>query len=195
MQNFDNYDIILASQSPRRQQLLNDLGINFRTVTKPNIEENYPETLTGIAIASFLSELKASAFQDEIKDNSILITADTIVLLDDQVLGKPKNRDEAIGMLQQLSGKGHQVATGVSLTDSQRQISFVDVTDVVFKKLTQEEIEHYVYQFKPYDKAGAYGIQEWIGYIGVERIQGSYFNVMGLPVQQLYEKLVQFTFH
>lgn len=192
MQDFKNIDIILASQSPRRQQLLGDLGLNFRTCTKDGIDEIYPESVKGADIAVFLSELKAKAFVDELRPNSILITADTIVLLDEQVLGKPESRDQAIEMISKLSGKKHQVVTGVSLSSMKKQVSFASYTDVFFRPLTEDEIIYYVDTYKPFDKAGAYGIQEWIGYIGVERIEGSYFNVMGLPVQQLYDRLVQF---
>ncbi len=192
MYNFDNHNIILASQSPRRQQLLKDLEFNFQVKTKNGIKENYPEEVIGHDIATYLSELKASAFSDELEEKDILITADTIVLLNEKVLGKPEDRADAISMLRQLSGKKHQVVTGVSLTSTEKQASFSAVTDVFFKELTEAEISYYVDKYEPYDKAGAYGIQEWIGYIAVERIEGSYFNVMGLPVQQLYEKIIQF---
>lgn len=192
MHNFDKYDIILASQSPRRQQLLGDLGISFRASTQGGVDETYPETIKGISIAEYLAKLKANAFTNELKESSILITADTIVLLNDLVLGKPSDKQEAMQVLGKLSGKKHQVATGVCLKSLEKEISFVSVTDVYFDELSADEIEYYVDNFAPYDKAGAYGIQEWIGYIGVKRIEGSYFNVMGLPVQELYKKLVHF---
>ncbi len=192
-----DYKIILASKSPRRQALLKELfsmneNISIEIKTKET-EENYPKNLKGEEIALFLSKQKADAFSDdEIGENTILITADTIVCLGDLVLGKPKNFDEAIKTLKLLSGKKHEVITAVSLRSKDKMKTFSVTTDVFFKDLSDEEIIFYVKNYKPYDKAGAYGIQEWIGYIGIEKIEGSFYNVMGLPVQALYEELIRF---
>lgn len=184
------YNIVLASKSPRRQQLLGDLGVKFE-VRLREVEEVYPDHLTRNAIAEYLAELKASAFND-LKENELLITSDTIVCVDEKVLGKPKDRDDAIRMLQLLSGRSHSVISGVSLKTNSKTSTFSDTTKVHFKTLSQQEIEHYVDNFKPYDKAGSYGIQEWIGYIGIEGIEGDYFNVMGLPVRRVYAELLAF---
>lgn len=188
---FPKYNFILASQSPRRQQLLHSLGIEFTVRTK-DVEEVWPDDLETEEIPVYLAELKARAFKDDLKDNELLITADTVVCLGNEVLGKPGSFDEACEMLQRLSGKEHQVITGVCLTSAHKQESFYSVTNVEFKILTREEIEHYVTNFKPYDKAGAYGIQEWIGFIGITHIEGSFYNVMGLPIQKLYEYIQSF---
>lgn len=185
------YKIILASGSPRRHQLMRDAGFDFEVRLKPT-EEIYPGTLLPEEIPEYLSCLKAAAFKGELKTGELLITADTIVCLGAKVLGKPRNREHAIEMLHQLSGQKHQVVTGVCLTTSERQQTFSAFTDVYFKDLTEEEITYYVDRYKPFDKAGGYGIQEWIGYIGIERIDGSFYNVMGLPVQKLYETLKSF---
>ena len=199
LENLKNYKIILASHSPRRQYLLKELGIDFEIKIKDNGEikfkETYPKTLKKEQIALYNAELKAKAFENEIPDNTILITADTIVCLGNEVLNKPDDYDDAVKMLSKLSGKKHQVITGVCIksTIKNKSISFYDTTNVYFKELTEKEITYYVDKFKPYDKAGAYGIQEWIGYIGIEKIEGSYFNVMGLPVQRLYEELKKYT--
>ncbi len=190
--NLERYDIVLASASPRRSQLLAELGIDFRVIVR-EIKEDYPAVLKGEEIAIHLSSLKADAFEKEFfTENTLLITADTIVCLEGKVLGKPASREEAISTLGQLSGKMHQVITGVSIRTIQKEVNFGVSTDVYFKELKDEEIIHYVDQYKPYDKAGAYGIQEWIGYIGIERIDGSFYNVMGLPVLKLYEELLKF---
>lgn len=190
--NLERYDIVLASASPRRSQLLAELGIDFRVIVR-EIKEDYPAVLKGEEIAIHLSSLKADAFGKEFfTENTLLITADTIVCLEGKVLGKPASREEAISTLGQLSGKMHQVITGVSIRTIQKEVNFGVSTDVYFKELKDEEIIHYVDQYKPYDKAGAYGIQEWIGYIGIERIDGSFYNVMGLPVLKLYEELLKF---
>lgn len=181
--------IILASQSPRRQHLLHELGIPFEIMVKGDIEEVYDDNLKGAEIPIFLSELKSSVYEKEVQAGAIVITADTIVSLDGEVLGKPTGREAAIYMLSSLSGRQHTVFTGVCIRSNLRKISFSARTDVFFKHLSLNEIEYYVDQYKPYDKAGAYGVQEWIGYAAVERIEGSYFNVMGLPIHQLYEEL------
>ena len=184
--------MILASGSPRRHQLMRDAGFDFEVRLK-STEEIYPDTLPAERIPEFLSCLKAAAFRDELKEDELLITADTIVCLGAKVLGKPHGREGAVEMLHQLSGRRHKVVTGVCLTTSRKQQTFSAFTDVYFKELTEEEIVYYVDHYKPFDKAGAYGIQEWIGYIGIERIDGSFYNVMGLPVQKLYETLKSFT--
>ena len=186
---FSGYNFILASQSPRRQYLLNELGLLY-TILSHEIDEVYPDSLKRGEIALYLSSLKADAFsKDELGDDSILITADTIVWMDDRCIGKPENEDDAIRMLTKLSGRRHSVYTGVCLQSAGKRRLFEVRTDVYFRLLLPEEIEHYVKEFKPLDKAGAYGIQEWIGIIGVSRIDGCYFNVMGLPVQRLYEEI------
>ncbi len=186
------YKIILASQSPRRQQLLKGLDIDFEVFVKKDIKENYPENLKGKGIVKFLAQQKATAYKNQLKQNSLFITADTIVCMYGEILEKPKNRADAIEMIKRLSGKVHTVYTGVCIFTSEKEKTFVAETKVFFKTLSEEEIEYYVDNYKPYDKAGAYGIQEWIGYTGIEKIEGSYFNVMGLPVQKLYEELKSF---
>jgi septum formation protein len=191
MEQFSKFNIILASQSPRRQQLLSDIGIKF-SVKALDVDESFPEGLSKEEIPVYLAELKAKAFLCELKENDLVITADTIVWLDGEVLGKPGDRAEAIKMLQKLSNHEHQVVTGVCLSSKAKQKSFFTVSNVTFKELTDDEIEYYVDNYKPYDKAGAYGIQEWIGYIGITHIEGSFFNVMGLPIQKLYSELLKF---
>ncbi len=186
-----DYNYILASKSPRRHELLRLLGVDFRFITK-EVEENYPDNLIKEEIPVFLAELKAKHFLKELKENDLLITADTIVWFNGEVLGKPRNRQEAVETLQKLSGHEHQVISGVSLTSVQKQKSFYSITNVRFKHLLLTEIEYYVSEFKPFDKAGAYGIQEWIGYVGITQIEGSFYNVMGLPVQQLYAEIQNF---
>ncbi|MBQ4526103.1 MAG: septum formation protein Maf [Bacteroidaceae bacterium] len=184
-----NYQIILASNSPRRKELLSGLGLNYEVRTLPGIDESYPDTLQGEEIPVYISSKKASAYLDALKDDELLITADTIVWLDGRVLGKPSDEKEACQMLRDLSGKTHQVITGVTLATTTFQKSFASVSQVTFAPLSEEEISYYVNHYHPMDKAGSYGVQEWIGFIGVERIEGSYFNVMGLPVQRLYREL------
>lgn len=188
LNNLSNYQIILASQSPRRQNLLKELELDFRIDVK-EVEENYPDHLLKEEIPVYLSKLKASAFNESIKQNEIIITADTIVWVNNSVLGKPKDKDDAVKMLKTLSDNKHTVYTGVCLKSIAFEKTFWAQTDVYFRKLDTEEIEYYLDKYKPYDKAGSYGIQEWIGYIAIEKIEGSYFNVMGLPVQKLYEEL------
>ncbi len=191
MEWFPQYHFILASKSPRRQELLRSLGLCFEVRLKET-EENFPETLTKEQIPVYLAQLKAVPFSDELKENDLLITADTIVWIDGKVLGKPENTDEARQMLKQLSGREHQVISGVCLTSCKKQKSFYAISNVLFKSLTDSEIEYYISKFKPFDKAGAYGIQEWIGAIGITHIEGSFYNVMGLPVQRLYEEIRSF---
>lgn len=183
--------IILASASPRRQQLLAETGLDFVIISK-DFPEKYPNDLKGRQIAEFLSREKASLFIEELTENDILITADTIVWCGDRVLGKPIDKTEAINMLKTISGTTHEVITGVTIISRSGETTFSDSTKVTFDDLSDEEINHYIDSFKPYDKAGAYGIQEWIGIIGCSRIEGSYFNVVGLPVQRLYKELAVF---
>ncbi len=184
--------IILASQSPRRQQLLSELGLPFEVRFFSEVDESYPGNLSFTQIPVYLALKKAKPYKSTLKDNEILITSDTIVWCKGQVLGKPSDRDDAISILRTLSGSKHTVVTGVAMTHIDRMHSFIAETDVYFRHLSDEEIVYYIDNFKPFDKAGAYGIQEWIGYVGVERIDGSYFNVMGLPVQKLYSELLSF---
>ena len=188
---FNKYKFVLASKSPRRQELLKGIVPEFDIMLR-DTAESYPDTLQGAQIVEHLAKLKASAFEGELAENLLLITADTIVWVDNQVLGKPKNRTVAIEMLHQLSGRKHTVYTGVCLKTTQKERVFSAATDVYFRQLSDDEIAYYVDTYKPFDKAGSYGIQEWIGYVGIERIDGSYFNVMGLPVQRLYQELKKF---
>ena len=185
------YKIILGSKSPRRQLLLKELGIPFTTLTK-DTSEDYPADLKKEKVALYLSELKAQAFESDLTNDVLVITADTIVCVDDLILGKPTDEADAIRMLHLLSGRMHEVITAVCLRSKERQYSFWVKTDVHFKRLSKDEIRYYVTKYAPYDKAGAYGVQEWIGFIGIEKINGSYFNVMGLPLLELYQALLQF---
>ena len=184
------FNIILGSQSPRRKELLGGLDIEFTTKVIPGLEETYPDTLQGEEIPVYLAKQKADAYT--LADNELLITADTIVWLDGRVYGKPADEAEAREMLRSLSGKTHDVITGVCVRTNQKNVSFASTTKVRFAELTEDEINHYVEKYRPMDKAGSYGVQEWIGYIGVEHIEGSYFNVMGLPIQKLYTVLKEF---
>jgi septum formation protein len=186
------YQIILGSQSPRRQYLLKELGLKFDVKLKQMVQENYPEDLKEEEIPLYLAKKKADAFTDELNDNMIVITADTIVWKDGKVLQKPRDEKEAFEILRNLSGTVHQVYTGVCIRTVNQKSTFSSRTDVYFKELTDKEIWYYVDKYEPFDKAGSYGIQEWLGYIGVERIEGSFFNVMGLPVQKLYVELKNF---
>ncbi len=188
----ENYDIILASQSPRRQELLKGLDIEFRTLVIDGIDESYPNGLDIEDIVLHIAHNKAKAYDNVISDNTLVITADTIVCMDNEVMGKPSDEAEAVRMIERLSGRTHKVLTGVCIRTAEKESSFVSCTDVHFAEMNSDEIEYYVKKYKPMDKAGAYGIQEWIGYIGVEHISGSYFNVMGLPVQKLYTELKKF---
>ncbi len=184
--------IILASQSPRRQYLLRELHLSFE-VMETNTEEVYPDGLAPDQIARYLADLKADSFDPELlEDQTILITADTIVVLDGEILGKPRGYEEAVKMLQRLSGRKHDVITAVSLRSASKRQLFHVQSSVYFKELTREEIVYYIDNFQPFDKAGGYGIQEWIGYVGISKIEGSFFNVMGLPVKELYDELIRF---
>ncbi|MDE6647536.1 MAG: Maf-like protein [Prevotella sp.] len=186
------YKIILASNSPRRKELLAGLDVAFEVRVIKGIDESYPDSLPTTDIAEYISRKKANAYLQQLAADELLITADTIVVLGAEVMGKPHDEADACRMLHKLSGQTHQVITGVTLATTVRQQSFSVVTDVTFKSFTDEEIDYYVSHYKPFDKAGAYGIQEWLGYIGVTALRGSYFNVMGLPVQRIYEALRQF---
>lgn len=187
----DGYRLILASRSPRRQQLLSELGLKFDVVIK-EFDESYPEELKGEAIARYVATQKAACFRGELSDNEIVIAADTIVWCNDKVLGKPVDEADARAILRELSGNVHEVITGVSFLSNSDAVTFTDTTRVTFDPLSDEEISYYITNYKPYDKAGAYGIQEWIGIVACSRIEGSYFNVVGLPVQKLYKELVKF---
>ncbi len=192
MKNLLPHKIILASNSPRRKELLAGLDVQFEVRVLKGIDESYPATLPTFEIAEYIAQKKAAAYRETIAADELVITADTIVVLGDEVLGKPKDAADARRMLRELSGQTHQVITGVVLTTKERQEHFSVVSNVTFKELTDDEIDYYVETYKPMDKAGAYGIQEWIGYVGVTRLEGSYFNVMGLPVQRIYEALRRF---
>ena len=185
------YQIILGSNSPRRQELLKSLGFTF--LNKPiNADESFPIDLLAEEIALYLAEKKADAYTEDLKDTEILITADTIVWCEGKVFNKPTNFIEGKKMLETLSGKMHEVFTAVCLKSGNKQTTFYDVSKVYFKKLKPEEIEYYLINFTPYDKAGGYGVQDWLGYIGIDKIEGSFYNVMGLPVKELYEELIKF---
>jgi septum formation protein len=189
--DLNKYRIILASRSPRRQQLLRETGLRFEVVVR-EYEESFPGNLKGAEIAAYLSRQKAECFKGEVTLNEIVITADTIVWCNNKVLGKPADTDDAKKMIRELSGNTHEVITGVTLLSASKEKTFTDSTRVTFEKLSAEEISYYVDNFKPFDKAGAYGIQEWIGIAACSRIEGSYFNVVGLPVQKLYKELKEF---
>lgn len=189
LENISKYKIILASNSPRRKELLAGLGLEFEVRTLQGIDESYPSSLRGEEIPMYISGQKAKAYKASMSDDELIITADTIVYVDGEVLGKPKDADDARRMFHLMSGRKHEVITGVSIVTSERTVQFATTTQVSFALLTDEEIDYYIERYKPYDKAGAYGIQEWIGYIGITGIEGSYFNVVGLPVQRLYTEL------
>ena len=191
LDNLKKFNVVLASNSPRRKELMSGLGIDYVVKTLPDVDESYPGTLRGEEIPAYISREKADAYKKLIQPDELLITADTIVWLDGEVLGKPKDKEDAVRMLRKLSGASHQVITGVCLTTKDWQKSFTATTDVTFAALTDEEIDYYVGKYAPMDKAGAYCVHEWIGFIGVEAISGSYFNVMGLPIQRLYKELKQ----
>ena len=187
----NDYKIILASRSPRRQQLLTELGLKFKVVVK-DYDETFPSGLTGEEIARYIAYRKAASFENEIPENAIVIAADTIVWCNDKVLGKPVNKVDAFAILKEISGNTHEVITGVSIRSKSKEITFSESTKVTFEPFSEEETEYYIENYKPYDKAGAYGIQEWIGIIACSHIEGSYFNVVGLPVQRLYKELIEF---
>ena len=185
------YQLILGSNSPRRQELLKSLGFTF--LNKPiNADESFPIDLLAEEIPLYLAEKKADAYADDLKDDEILITADTIVWCEGKVFNKPANFVEGKKMLESLSGKMHEVFTGVCLKSGNKQTTFYDVSKVYFKKLKPEEIEYYLINYTPYDKAGGYGVQDWLGYVAIDKIEGSFYNVMGLPVKELYEELMKF---
>lgn len=186
------YRLLLASQSPRRRELIAGSGIPFTLTAKYDCEECYPATLAAEEVPAYLSRLKSEAYPEALAENDILLTADTVVILEGDVLGKPKDRADAILMLGRLAGNRHTVITGVTLRTATRTETFSARSDVWFRPLTEEEITYYVDTCKPFDKAGSYGIQEWIGYVGIERIDGSFYNVMGLPIQRLYLELEKF---
>ena len=188
LQNIEKYKIILASQSPRRIELLGGLNIKFEVMVL-DVNEDFPAQMVGVDIPMYLAEKKANAYKHIMDEHTMIITADTIVWHEGKVLGKPVDESDARRMLRALSGKTHQVITGVCISTLQRRKVFHVISDVRFARLTEAEIEYYLHNFKPYDKAGSYGVQEWIGFVGVEHINGSYFNVMGLPVQRLYNEL------
>ncbi len=192
LKNLSKYDIILASNSPRRKELLQRLGIVFKVNCLYGIDETYPDSLAAESIALYVATKKAAAYKDYTQQNELIITADTTVICDGQVLGKPRDVAEAKQMLRRLSGNTHQVVTGVVVQTKERTESLSVSTDVKFAKLSDDEIDYYVDNFLPFDKAGSYGIQEWIGLVAVEELRGSFFNVMGLPIQRLYTVLKTF---
>ena len=191
LDNLKKYHIILASNSPRRKELLGGLGVDYEVKTIPGVDESYPDTLQGEEIPMFISQKKAAAYLPAMSAGDLIITADTIVWLEGRVLGKPADETDAKRMLRELSGKTHQVITGVTLSTAAFQKSFAVTSEVEFAPLDEDEIDYYVKNYRPLDKAGAYGVQEWIGFIGVRNLAGSYFNVMGLPIQRLYQELKQ----
>ena len=188
--NLEKYQVVLASNSPRRQSLLKEMGLHF-TVQSSQGEETYPGDLPASQVAEFLARQKAEWFTD-FSTNQLYITADTVVILGNEILGKPTEFDDAFSMIKKLSGKKHNVITGVCIKSKEKEISFSSVTEVHFKNLTNEAISHYIKTYQPFDKAGAYGIQEWIGMVGIQKINGSYFNVVGLPTERLFDELNKF---
>lgn len=191
LDNLEKYKVILASGSPRRRELVAGLGVNYEVRILPDVDESYPDTLQGEEIPLYIAKEKADAYIPMMQPDELIITADTIVWLDGKVLGKPRDREDALQMLRTMSGRTHEVFTGVCITTTDWQRSFTAQTEVRFATLSEDEIIYYVDNFKPMDKAGAYGVQEWIGFIGVENISGSYYNIMGLPVQKLYRELLK----
>jgi septum formation protein len=188
MDHLRNRHLILGSKSPRRNELMKGLGLPFSVKTK-EVDEDFPKEMDTLLVAQYLAQKKAQAFQQDLGERDLIITADTIVIINGEILNKPKNQEEALVMLQQLSGNIHQVITGVCLMDINKRVGFDDRTEVHFKNLEKEELVDYIEKFKPYDKAGAYGVQEWIGYVAVYKMVGSFYNVMGLPVHRIYEEL------
>ncbi|MDA9312740.1 Maf family nucleotide pyrophosphatase [Vicingaceae bacterium] len=191
MLNSNNWNIILASKSPRRKQLLEQLGYTFTQKSK-DTDESFSEEIPQRKVAEYLSVMKAAAFTEEIKQKDLIIASDTIVLIEDEILNKPNTVQEAFEMLSKLSGKQHEVITGVCLKSKEKEVSFSISTSVFFKQLKEDEINYYIEKYKPFDKAGAYGIQEWIGLIGVNKIEGSFYNVMGFPAKAVYEAIERF---
>jgi len=192
LHQINQHRIILGSRSPRRQQLLEGLGIRFEVITNDDQYEGYPPDMDKREIPVFLAKQKCNHYLKYLDSDTILITADTIVCIDNEVLGKPADHADAANMLSRLSGRAHQVLTGVCIKSMVKESVFCVSSDVYFRKLSPNEIAHYVSNYKPFDKAGAYGIQEWIGYVGIEKIEGSYYNVMGLPTQRLFVELIRF---
>lgn len=192
LENLDKYDVILASKSPRRQELLAGMGVKFRVMTR-DVVEDYPPLLPAVDVPAFLSRKKASAFEkNELPENYLVIASDTVVIIDNQILGKPKDTDDATRMLRLLSGQTHKVVSGVTIKTKDVTETFSAVSDVTFNILNDNEIHFYIEKYRPFDKAGAYGVQEWVGYIGVSAVKGSFYNVMGLPTQMLYQTLKKF---
>ena len=187
-----DFRLILASQSPRRQQLLADAGLRYELAPRFECDEVFPDDMAADDVAGYLSRLKSEAYPAELGERDILLTADTVVVVDNDILGKPSSREEAVAMIRRMSGREHKVITGVTLRSKSAAKTFSVCSDVVFRALSDEEIAYYVDNYRPMDKAGAYGIQEWIGYVGIERINGSFYNVMGLPVQRVYVELGEF---
>lgn len=188
IENIKSRRIILASKSPRRNELLKGLGLEFLTKTK-DVEEDFPDAMDPFAVPRYLAEKKAMAFREDLQEEDLLIAADTVVIVDGEILNKPADEGDALLMLQKLSGNVHQVITGVCMMDRQKTVVFEDQTEVHFKALEEEELLGYIKRFQPFDKAGAYGVQEWIGYVAVYKMVGSFYNVMGLPVHRIYEEL------
>ena len=187
----DGKHVILASNSPRRKELLAGLDLDFEVKVLPNIDESDPENLPAMEVSEYISQKKAEAYKGLIRENDVVITADTVVICENEIMGKPHDAEDAQRMLRKLSNKSHQVTTGVCITTLKEQVHFSVTTHVSFKELTDDEINYYIATYKPFDKAGAYGIQEWIGYIGCTGLDGSYYNVMGLPVQRIYRELLK----
>jgi septum formation protein len=192
LENLQKYQILLASKSPRRRELLSQMRIPFKPISLGGIDESYPDSLPATDVPLYISNKKADAYKGMLKDDELIITADTLVILGDKIMGKPKDGDDAVNMLMELAGKTHQVITAVCIMTKEKRSSFNTTTDVTFAALTREEVEFYVENYQPLDKAGAYGIQEWIGCVAVKGINGSFYNVMGLPVHQLYNELKKF---
>lgn len=192
LENLSKYKVKLASKSPRRRELLEELRVPFSIITTGGIDESYPDDMSPRDIPAYLANKKGDAYMRRFTENELIITADTLVILDDKVMGKPEGREEAIDMLRQLSGRTHQVITGVSISTKDKRTTFSVTTDVTFSEISDADIIYYVDNFLPFDKAGGYGIQEWIGCIAVESINGSFYNVMGLPVHRLYHELKNF---
>lgn len=192
LENLKKYTIMLGSNSPRRKDLLSGLDIAFEVIKLPDVDESYPPDVNSESVPEYIAKKKASAYVDKMKGDFLLITADTVVWTFQEILGKPRDKKEAVEMLRKLSNKVHEVITGVCVTTREKQVSFSVSAAVAFDYLTDEEINYYVDKYKPYDKAGGYGIQEWIGFVGVEAVNGSFFTVMGLPVQKLYKVLKEF---
>ena len=191
MLDLKGYNIILASQSPRRRELLKGLDVEFSTCTV-DADESFPAELKGADAVQYICKAKANAYKPQLDENTIAITADTVVILDDNIIGKPKSKEDAFAMIRSLSSRVHEVITAVCIFSREKESCFYSSTEVHFSELSDEEINYYIEKYKPFDKAGSFGVQEWIGYIGIEKIVGSYFNVMGLPVKRLYDELKLF---